>query len=321
MRSALVTLAALCAPLMSAPAIAQPTELPKAITIVVPFPPGGSNDIFARLLAQKLAPKLGAAIVVDNKGGAGGTIGAAQVARAAPNGATLMLTSSTFTTSGAVQPNIPYDPIAGFTPIAQLAKGAMLLIVAKEAPFQTPAELIKAAGAEKGKLTYGTAGVGSINHLATEMLSTAARIEMTHVPYKGISQAIFDIIGGRVEASIASFPSALTQIKAGKVKALAVTSAARSEFAPELAPLAETVPGYAVELWWGIMGPAKMPADVVARLNREIVALAAEPDMKERFAAEGAAPTPISPAAFGAVIKSELELWKKIAQERKITAE
>ncbi len=323
MRSALACTSALVGMLSAlvTPGVAQDIAWPKPMTIVVPFPPGGSNDIFARLMAQRLGPKLGTNIVVDNKGGAGGTIGAAHVSRSAPNGATLLLTSSTFTTTAAVQANLPFDPIAGFTAVAQLAKGPMILTVGAGTSFNATADLLAAARAEKGKLNYGTAGIGSINHMAAELLTSMARIEMTHVPYKGISAAITDMMGARLDVAIASFPSIFGQIKSGKVRGLAVTSPARSQFAPELPTVAEAVPGYDVELWWGVLAPPKLPDAMVARLNSEIVALAQEPEMRERIAQEGAVPTPISATAFAGIIKRDVETWRSIARERKITAE
>lgn len=295
--------------------------LPKSMTIIVPFPPGASNDIFARLLAQKLSARLGNTVIVDNKPGAGGTIGAAFVSRAAPNGATLMLTSSTFTGSAAVQASVPYDALTGFTPIAQLAKGPMILAVSPTSKFASVADLVAAARAEKGKLNFGTAGIGSINHLAMELLSFKAGLDMTHVPYKGIASAITDLIGDRIDVVIASFPSIAGHMKAGKVRGLAVTSAQKSQFAPELAAIAETVPGYALDLWWGVFAPPQLPQALLERLSGEILAIIDEPEMRERFAQEGAVPTTLSPAAFRELVRNDLDVLRRVAKERKISAE
>jgi tripartite-type tricarboxylate transporter receptor subunit TctC len=309
---------------LSQPADAQSARdvaWPRQTSLVVPFPPGASNDIFARILAQKLAPKLGTTMVIENKPGAGGAIGAAYVAKSAPNGATLMLTSSTFTGNAAVQPTLPFDPVAGFAPVAQLAKGPMILAVGLNSPFRSTADLLAAARAEKGKLNFGSSGIGSVNHLATELLSAMAKVEMTHVRYRGLANAITDLMGGQVELIIASFPSILGLLKAGQVRGLAVTSAERSPFVPELPPIADTVPGYAAELWWGVFAPAGMPPAMVARLNAEIGAIITQPEMRERFAQEGALPSPIASDQFAAIVRSDLDMWRRIAKERNITAE
>jgi tripartite-type tricarboxylate transporter receptor subunit TctC len=303
------------------PAHAQDATWPRQTSLVVPFPPGASNDIFARILAQKLASRLGTTIVVDNKPGAGGAIGAAYVAKSAPTGATLMLTSSTFTGNAAVQPTLPFDPIAGFVPVAQLAKGPMILAVGLNSPFRSTAELLAAARAEKGKLNYGSSGIGSVNHLATELMSAMAQVEMTHVRYRGLANALTDMMGGQIQLIISSFPSILGLLKAGQVRGLAVTAAERSPFVPELPPIAETVPGYLAELWWGVFAPAGTPPAMVARLNTEIRAIITEPEMRERFAQEGALPTPIASDQFAAIVASDLAMWRKLAKERNITAE
>ena len=320
-RHVLTALAAAGVSLSSSLAWAQAAAWPKVITIVVPFPPGGSNDIFARVLAQKLGPKLGVTVIVDNKPGASGSIGAGFVSRAQPDGATLLLTSSSFPASAAINPNLPFDPLKGLTPISQLAKGPMIVAVDAESPYKNLAELIAAAGKEKGKINFGTAGVGSINQMANEMLAHMAKVEMTHIPYRGISAAITDLISGRIQMTIASFPSIAGQIKAGRVKGLAVTSPEPSPFAPDLPPVAKTVPGYSVELWWGIYGPGGMPPALVDALNKEIAAIITEKDMSDRFAQEGAQPSPISAADFAKVTADDLAMWRGIAKERNIRAE
>jgi len=300
-------------------AAAQDASWPKQITIVVPFPPGASNDTFARILAQKLGPKLGAVIVVDNKAGAGGSIGAASVAKSAPNGATLLLTSSTFTGNAAAQPKLPFDPVADLLPVAQLAKGPMIVAVGPDTPFRSMADLIAAARADRGKLNYGTAGVGSINHMATEMLNAMAHVEMMHVPYRGISNVVTDLMSGQVQLVISSFPSIAELVTAGKLRGLAVTSAQRTPFAPALPAVAETVPGYDVDLWWGVFAPAGLPAAMVTQLNSEIRALIADDEMRQRFAQEGALPTPIAAAEFATIVRGDIDKWRKVARERDIT--
>jgi tripartite-type tricarboxylate transporter receptor subunit TctC len=309
------------AALLSSTVSAQSPVWPKQITLVVPFPPGASNDIFARILAQKLAPRLNANIIVDNKPGAGGTIGAAHVARQPANGSTVMLSSSTFTGSAAVMANVPYDPLRAFSFIAQLAKGPLVLAVNAETPYASAAAVIAAAKAAPNTLNFATSGVGSVNHMATELLISATGIEMTHIPYKGTAGAITDLVGGQVQLTIASIPSLAPQIKAGKVRGLAVTSKTRSPFMPDLPPLAETVPDYEIELWWGLFAPAGLPDAMVNHLNAELQTLITDPEMRERFAQEGAAPTPGTAADFAAVVKADLAAMRTLARTRNISAE
>jgi tripartite-type tricarboxylate transporter receptor subunit TctC len=314
-------LASLFAPAASAQVVATNPVWPKQITIVVPFPPGASNDIFARILAQKLSARLAATILVDNKPGAGGTIGAAHVARQPPNGATLMLSSSTLTGSAAVMENVPYDPSKDFTCIAQLAKGPLVMAVPPATPYQSAADVLAAAKREPKKLNFATSGIGSINHMATEMLIAATGIEMTHIPYKGTAGAITDLIGGQVQLTIASLPSLMPHIKSGKVRGLAVTSPGRSPFVPDLPPLAETVPGYEVELWWGLFGPPGMPPAMVEQLNAELQSIITTPEMRERFAQEGAVSTPGTSAQFARVVTSDLTAMRNLARSQNIKAE
>jgi tripartite-type tricarboxylate transporter receptor subunit TctC len=306
---------------LSSPALAQAPVWPKQITLVVPFPPGASNDIFARILAQKLAPRLNASIIVENKPGAGNTIGAAHVARQPPNGTTLMLSSTTFTGSAAVMTKIPYDPLRDFTFVAQLARGPLILAVSPSVPYMTLAELIAAAKREPGKLNYGSAGIGSINQMATETINSMAGIEMTHVPYKGMTQAITDMIGGQIQVGIASIPTITAQIKAGKVRGLAVTSLTRSPFVPDLPPVAETLPGFEIDLWWGIFAPPGLPEAMVTHLNAELQTIITDPEMRDRFAQEGAVATPGTPADFAKAVKTDLQSMRTLARTRNITAE
>ena len=306
----------------AAPSTAAPVVLPKTITIVVPFGPGASNDSFARVIAQKLGPKIGSTVIVDNKPGAGSVIGSSFVSRAAADGSVLLLTSSTFTTSAAVQKNLPYDPVSGFTPVSLVATGPMLLTVGAQTPYKSAADLIADARANKGKINYASAGIGSINQMSAEMLNSMARTDMTHVPYKGAAAGLTDMMAGQVQVMVASPASALGQLKSGKVRVLAVTSPKPSPLVPGVAPLNQTVPGYEVEIWWGIFAPRGTPAPVVERLNAEINDIINTPEMRERFAQEGAEPTrAVTPAQFGAYVNKELDKWRTVAQEKQISAE
>lgn len=322
-RTFLASLVAGIACLAGAPALAAaPVALPKTITLVVPFGPGASNDAFARVIAQKLGPRIGANVIVDNKPGAGSVIGSSFVARAPADGSVLMLTSSTFTTSAAVQKNLPYDPIKGFAPVSLVATGPMLLTVGAQTPYKTAAELIADARARKGQINYASAGIGSINQMSAEMLNSMARVDMIHVPYKGAAAALTDMIAGQVQMMVASPASATSQVKSGKVRVLAVTSSKPSALAPGVPTLSQTVPGYEVEIWWGIFAPAGTPAPVVERLNQEIGAIIDTPEMRERFAQEGAEPAAgVTPGQFASYVKRELDKWRTIAQEKQISAE
>lgn len=300
----------------------QPVALPKTITIIVPFNPGASNDTFARVLAQKLGPKLGITVVVDNKPGAGGVIGSGYVARSAQDGSVLLLTSSTFTTAAAVQTKLPYDPVKSFAPVAMLASAPMILTVSAQTPYKTAAELLADARANKGKINYGSAGVGSINHMSAEMLDSMAKTDMTHVPYKGTATAITDMISGQIQGMVASPSSAAASLKSGKLRALAVTSAKPSKLVPGVPTLAETVPGYEVDIWWGVFAPAGVPKSVIDKLNAEIRTIIDTPELRERFAQEGAEPsTTVTADQFAAYVVQELEKWRRVARERNITAD
>jgi len=294
----------------------------RPVTIVVPYPPGGSNDVFARELGKKLSDAWKVPVIIDNKPGAGGNIGANFVSHATPDGYTLCLLSSSFTTNAAIQPNLPFDPVTGFSPVAMVAKGPMILTVANHVPAKTTLELFALARKDPGKLNYGSSGLGSTNHFATELLMDAAQIRMTHVPYKGMSPAVTDVIGGHVDVLIASAPSIYQHVKAGKVRALGVTSKGPSAVVPDLKPIAEMgATGYSFELWWGMLAPPKTPTEVVAQVNAEVNRILATPEMKEVFLREGAEPASMTPAQFAATIKSEIEGWKKVAKDANIKPE
>jgi tripartite-type tricarboxylate transporter receptor subunit TctC len=302
---------------------AQPQKFPsKPVTIVVPYPPGGSNDTFARELGKKLSDAWKMPVIVDNRPGAGGSIGAAIVSKAAPDGYTLMLLSSSFTTNAAIQTNLPFDPVAGFSAIGMVSKGPMLLTVSQKLPAKTFLELLAYARAHPGKLNYGSSGQGSTNHFATELLEEAAKIGMTHVPYKGMAPAVTDVIAGHVDVLIASAPSIYQHVKAGKVRGLGVTSAGPSAVVPDLPSIAQQgVPGYSFELWWGVLAPAKVPPEIVAQINADMNRILTTPEMKEVFLREGAEPAPMTPAQFANTIRDEIDGWKKVAARAGIKPE
>jgi len=307
--------------LLATAAQAQDAPLPKLIKIVVPFSPGGSNDLFARALAQKLGAKLGVSVIVENKAGAAGAIGAQAVATAEPDGATLLLNSVSFTTNAAVAAKLPYDPIKSFAPVALLNRGPMLLIVGNATPYKTPEDVLTAIRSPARDVNYGSAGLGSIGQMASELLNSATRGQAVHVPYKGISNAAADMMGGNLQIMITTAASVAGPLKGGMIRPIAVTSAKRSAFMPGLPALAESVPGYSVESWWGVFAPAKTPRPLVERLNREIRAAADTPEMRELFARESTEPGNMTPDQFGDYVQAEVGKWRKLAQERNITAD
>ena len=300
---------------------AQEPVMPKLIKIVVPFSPGGSNDLFARALGQKLAVRLGVPVLVENKPGASGAIGAQSVALAEPDGGTLLLNSVSFTTNAAVAAKLPYDPIRSFAPVALLNRGPMLLIVGNQTPYKTTDDVLKAIRSPAKDINYGSAGIGSIGQMASELLNASTGGFAVHVPYKGISNAAADMMGGNLQVMITTAASVAGPLKGGQIRPIAVTSPKRSAFMPELPALAEKVPGYSVESWWGVFAPAKTPKPLVDRLNREIRAVADTPDMRELFARESTEPSQFTPEQFAEYVQGEVVKWRRLAQERNITAE
>jgi tripartite-type tricarboxylate transporter receptor subunit TctC len=317
-----VVIAAVLGITVSDTSFAQQKYPGKPVTIVVPYPPGGSNDIFAREVGKKLSDTWKVPVIIDNRAGGGGSIGAGIVSRAAPDGYTLCVLSSSFTTNAAIQPNLPFDPVNGFSPVAMIAKGPMLLTVGNHVPAKTTLELFDLARRHPGQLNFATSGVGGTNHFATELLMDAAHIKMTHVPYKGMPPAIADLIGGHVDVLITSAPSVYAQVKAGKVRGLGVTSAGPSAVVPDLKPIAEMgAPGYSFELWWGMLAPPKTPPEIVAQINADVNRILATPEIKEVFLREGAEPVTMTPSQFAATIRTEIEGWKKVAKEANIKPE
>jgi tripartite-type tricarboxylate transporter receptor subunit TctC len=300
---------------------AAQNALPKFIKIVVPFSPGASNDVIARAIAAQLAKRLDAAVVVENKAGAAGVIGADAVAKSPRDGSVLLLTSSTFLTAAATQQQLPYDPLAAFTPVAMIGQGPLLLAVSSSTPFKSAADVLSAARAKPGALTYGTAGVGSVGHLATELLDSAAKIQMTHVPYKGAANAVVDLAAGRTDVIVSSYSTLAPMIASGQVRPLAVTSKQVHPAFANLPPLAATVPDYAIDIWVGVLAPAGTPAAVVDRLNRELNEIAASRELAAVLEPDGTVAVAQSASWFATRIKDELAQWKQIATERKIVAE
>mgnify|MGYP001388151565 FL=1 len=319
-RRALLIASAILPMLALAQTDAEP-KLPAMMKIVVPFGAGASNDAIARAVAPLLARRLGNTVIVENKPGAGGNIGTDYVANSPAGGPGLPPSSAPFVTPAGPQPRLPYDPLTAFVPVSMVGNGPMLLAVSAATPIKSAAELVAAAKAKPGSLTYGTSGTGSIAHLASEMLSDAAGIKMTHVPYKGAANALMDMAGGQIDMMISNYTSLVAQIKSGKVRALAVTSAQASPAFADLPPLSSVAPGFAADIWVTVFAPGNTPAPVVARLNRELNQIAASPEVKALLEPDGATPMALSPADLARRVRDDLAIWKKIAVEKKILAD
>jgi tripartite-type tricarboxylate transporter receptor subunit TctC len=297
---------------------AQQVMLPKFIKLIVPFSPGGSNDVYARALAQKLAGKLSASVVVENKPGAGGSIGSDLVARAEPDGSTLLLISTSFATNAAVRTNLPFDPITSFKPVALVAKGAMVLIVGNKTPFTDIAQLIAATKPSNNAVNYSSAGMGSIGQMSVEHFKSLSGTEALHVPYQGINGAVANMIGGNIDYMITTLASVGGQLQANLVRPIGVTSLERSKFFPGVPAIAETLPGYEVDVWWVVFAPAKTASPVIDALNAAIRSVSTEPEMQALFAKEGAESTNFSPAQTADYVKQEVERWKQVARTGRI---
>ncbi|SDX11225.1 Tripartite-type tricarboxylate transporter, receptor component TctC [Variovorax sp. YR634] len=315
-------LAFVAAAALAGAAFAQGAYPSKTITIVVPYPAGGSNDTFARQVAKELGDQLKQPVIIDNRPGASGNTGTAQVARAAPDGYTLVAVSSSMTTNAAVQSKMPFDPVKGLAPVAMFAKGPFIVAVNNEFPAKTPAELIAAIKAKPGQYNYASSGSGSVNQFGTELLKAkVGDLQIAHIPYKGMGPAVTDLIGNQTQLLISSGPSLLPMVRAGKLRAVGITSLKTSPIAPDLTPMATAVPGYEFELWWGLLAPAGTPPDVVAKLNGAVNQILARPEITANFLREGAIATPLTPAQFGTVIADDVERWKKLAKQQNITAD
>jgi tripartite-type tricarboxylate transporter receptor subunit TctC len=297
----------------------------RPIRIVVPLPPGGSPDYLSRLLAERLPAALGQPIVVENKPGAGGTIGREVVARAAPDGYTLVMSESAHVLSASLGAKLPYEPIRDFEPIALTGVIPFVLTVNASFPAQTLNEFIAAAKARPGTLTYGTAGIGSPHQFAAELLATTSGAQFVHVPYKGSAGIIPALLANEIAFTIGAVNSLLPHFKAGKLRALAVASSSRSAAIPDVPTIAEAgpFPGYAVDIWLGVLAPAGTPRPIVERLNVEINRVIGDPQVvKERLVPVGLEPvTPGSPERFLETMKADLEKYTKVARDAKMKAE
>ena len=291
----------------------------RAIRIVVPVAAGGSPDVLARIIGEKMRERLGQPIVVDNRVGAGQMIGADLVAKSAPDGHTLLLPTATYSGSAALQPKLPFDPVNDLIGVAMVGVGPLLVVVHPSVPAKNIKELIALAKSRKGQINYGSAGAGSIIHFATEVFAANTAIDIVHVPYKSGAPAVSAAVAGEVPMVFMSLPSVWPQVKSNRLRAIAVTSATRSAFVPDLPTVAEAgVPGYEATQWWGVLAPARVPAGIITRLNSEINTILSADEMKSRLANEGAEPVLMMPEAFTSFVRNEIAKFRKVATERNI---
>ena len=313
---------ALASALAMGAALAQAQWPERPVRVVVPFPASGATDLIARVVTQRVAQDLGQQLVVDNKPGAGGTIGSAEVAKAAPDGYTVLFTtSSTHAISPHLMPRLSYDATKDFTPVAHVADAPSVLLVTPSLPVKTVAELIAYAKANPGKLNYATSGNGTIVHLNSAAFSAQAGIDMTHVPYKGTALSIPDLISGQVHVLFDSLPTGMPHVVSGKVRALGVTSEKRSGLAPELPTLAESgLPGFSSVTWFGVYLPAGAPPALVARVHQAFTKAVQTPEVKASLAKLGVDPADAgTPAKFAAMVQADSARWAQVIKDNKIT--
>jgi tripartite-type tricarboxylate transporter receptor subunit TctC len=287
----------------------------KPIKLIVPFPPGGGTDISARTLANKLSESAKWTIVVENKPGAGGNLGVEQAVRSHADGYTLVIgQTSNLAINPSLYAKLPYDPLKDLSPVALIVSAPVVLVVSADSPYRSLADLL--AAAKSAPVTYASPGNGTVSHLAGELLQRASGAKLTHVPYKGAAQAMTDTLGGQVQSFMSSVPSALSHIKSGRLRALAVTSAQRSPELPSVPTVAESgYPGFEASTWYGLLAPAGTPAGVIARLNAEVNRALASPEVRGRLASEGGETLGGSPAQFAAFLAAEHAKWGRVVRE------
>jgi len=306
---------------LAGPAFAQADYPNRPVRLIIPFPPGGSNDVVGRVIAQHLGESLGKQVIVDNRAGAGGVIGTEVASKAAPDGYTLLGISL----AHAVNPwlyKLPYDPIKAFAPIGIMGKGPVVLSVNPGLPVHSVKELVALAKSKPGDLQYASAGVGSFQHLSAELFKLTAGVDILHIPFKGGGPAMTDVMGGHTKVLFSSLVQTTPHIKSGKLRALAVGGTERSPVLPDLPTVAEAgVPAYASENWWGIVAPAGTPAPIIEKLYQALTQAQDNPEAKKYFDAEGAAIVKMSTAAFGQFMVSEMDKWQRVVKEGNIKAE
>ena len=315
--TAALLLASLVLPSIAAHAQTYPS---RQITLVIPFAAGGSNDIIARAIGKELADAWGQPVIAENRPGAGGVIGAQTVATASPDGYTLLLVSTTFTINAAIKKSMPFDTAKDFTPIAFVARSPLLFVSSKGLAVKSAKDALALAKSKPGALTYASAGVGSINQIAAELIAQSAGVKLLHVPYKGGAPALNDLVGGHVDVYVSSMPQVQQLAQSGQVNALAVTSVKRTKLLPDVPTLDESgIPGFDLSSWWGIVGPAGMPPDVVSKLNAAINKTLKSPEIEKFMASEGAEAQAMTAQQFSDLIHSEIVRWTKVGHDANIS--
>jgi tripartite-type tricarboxylate transporter receptor subunit TctC len=306
--------AALLLCLFAGEAAAQADYPVRPVRIIVPSPPSGGTDIIGRVLAQHFSKALGQQFVVENKPGAGNMIGIEAAARSAPDGYTLLMVASTLVLNSVLYKQVPYDPVRDFSPITLAATAPNILVVDPKLPINSVADLIAAAKAKPGALSYGTPGIGTSPHLCMELLKYMAKIDLQHVPYKGTAAAVTDIMGGQIQVAFATALTAKPLVDAGRLRALAVSGPKRVEALPNVPPVADAVPGYEAMQWYGLVAPAGTPSSIIERVHAEAIKSLGSRETRERLATDGAEPLGSTPTEFAAFIRREFDKWTKVAQ-------
>jgi tripartite-type tricarboxylate transporter receptor subunit TctC len=290
----------------------------KPIKFIVPFAPGGVADVVTRAVTPKLSEALGQPIVIENKGGAGGTLGTSQGAKAAPDGYTFIVPAASHTTTPSLYSKLDFDPVKDFVPVTEIAAVPYLLVVPVSSPVRTLNEFIALAKAKPGTLTYGSAGNGSSNHLAGELLASAIGAPLLHVPYKGSAPALTDLLGGQIAFMFDTINTSTQYIKSGRLRVLGVGTTKRSKIMPEVAPIADTIPGFEAATWVGLLAPAGTPREIVERMQREIEKVVHQPEVQERLSVSGAEPVASTPEQFGGYLVSEIRKWDRVVKQANI---
>jgi len=294
----------------------------KPIRLIVPFPAGGATDLFARTLSQKMGEKLGVSVIVDNKPGAGGSLGSDLAAKAPADGLTLLLaTTSTHSIGPALGTKLPYDTVRDFTPIAHVGNAPSIMLVPNSSPAKTVKEWIEYAKKNPGKLNYASSGNGTIVQLTAELFKAQAGLYVTHIPYKGTALAIPDLVSGQLDVLFDSLPTGMPHVRDGRLRALGVTTLKRSPLAPDLPPIADTLPGYESNTWFGLYGPKGLGADIVTRVNTAANQALSDPEVRNKLTTLGIEPVISTPAQFTKMVADDLAKWRKIISERKIVNE
>ena len=307
---------------LGATAPAALAQVAKPIRLIVPFPAGGATDLFARTLSQKMGEKLGTSIVVDNKPGAGGSLGSDLAAKAPADGLTLLLaTTSTHSIGPAMGAKLPYDTVRDFTPIAHVGNAPSIMLVPNSSPAKTVKEWIEYAKKNPGKLNYASSGNGTIVQLTAELFKAQAGLYVTHIPYKGTALAIPDLVSGQLDVLFDSLPTGMPHVRDGRLRALGVTTLKRSPLAPDLPPITDTLPGYESNTWFGLYGPKGLGADIVTRVNTAANQALSDPEVRNKLTTLGIEPVTSTPAQFTKMVADDLAKWKKIISERKIVNE